>query len=120
MQYRSYVIIFVIRPCGKREVGHRPRHVNSDVQRVYTTTGGWLKKSSSSEIMSQPSTLNVNMVKDRQPKYCYLNLSDNDDEETDLFDKINFKIMCAMPLTMSMAARLTRIVHIVIHVVMTI
>ena len=35
MQYRSYVIIFVIRPCGKREVGHRPRHVNSDVQRVY-------------------------------------------------------------------------------------
>ena len=35
MQYRSYVIIFVIRPCGKKEVGHRPRDVNSDVQRVY-------------------------------------------------------------------------------------
>ena len=71
--------------------------------------------------MSQPSTLFVYMVKERQPKYCYLNLSDHDDEETlDLLDKINFKIMCAMPMTMSMAARLTRIVHIVIHVVMTI
>ena len=50
------------------------------------------------------------MVKERQPKYCYLNLSDDDDEETltlDLLDKINFKIMCGMSLTM--AARLTRI-----------
>ena len=48
--------------------------------------------------MSQPSTLSVYMVTERQPKYCYLNLSDDDDEETlDLLDKINFKIMCAMP-----------------------
>ena len=31
MKHRSYVIIFVIRPCRKREVGHRPQHVNSDV-----------------------------------------------------------------------------------------
>ena len=81
-------------------MGHRPRHVNSDVQ--ISTTRCWLKKSSSSEIMSQPSTLSVNMAKDRQPKYCNLKLSDDDEEETlDLLDKINFKIMCAMPLTMS-------------------
>ena len=42
------------------------------------------------------------MAKDRQPKYCNLKLSDDDEEETlDLLDKSNFKIMCAMPLTMS-------------------
>ena len=34
------------------------------------------------------------MVKERLPKYCYLNLSDDDDDETlDLLDQINFKIM---------------------------
>ena len=62
------------------------------------------------------------MVKERLPKYCYLNLSDDYDEETlDLLDQINFKIICAMPVTMFMAARLTRIVHIVVVlVVMTI
>ena len=71
--------------------------------------------------MSQSSTLSVYMVKERLPKYCYLHLSDDDDEETlDLLDQINFKIMCAMPLTMSLAARLTRVGHIVIHVVVTI
>ena len=59
-----------------------------------STTRCWLKKSSSSEIMSQSSTLSVYMVKERLPKYCYLNLSDDDDEETlDLLDQINFKIL---------------------------
>ena len=86
MQYRSYVIIFVIGPCGKREVGHRPHHVNSDVQHVswckISTTRCWLKKSSFSEIMSQSSTLSANMVKEILPKYCYVNLSDDDNEET--------------------------------------
>ena len=33
MKYRSYVIIFVIRPCGKREVvPPAAQNVNSDVQ----------------------------------------------------------------------------------------
>ena len=79
-------------------MGHRPRHVNSDVQLVYNIDDAMLvEKSSSSEIMSQHSTLSVNMIKDRHPKYCNLNLSDDDEEETlDLLDKINFKIMCAI------------------------
>ena len=57
--------------------------------------------------MCQFSTLSVSMVKDRLPKHCYLNLSDDDDDEKTLLDLINFKIMGAMPLTMSMAARLS-------------
>ena len=32
--------------------------------------------------MSQSLTLSVYMVNERLPKYCYLNLSDDDDEET--------------------------------------
>ena len=64
------------------------------------------------------------MVKETLPKCCYLNLSGDDDNETlNLLDQINFKNnVRVMRLTMSMAARLTRIAHIVIHVhvVMTI
>ena len=52
MQYRSYVIIFVIRPCGKREVGHRPRDVNSDVQRVYNIDDAMLVEKNRRQVKS--------------------------------------------------------------------
>ena len=31
MQHHSYVILFVIQSCGRREVGHQPHHVDSDL-----------------------------------------------------------------------------------------
>ena len=52
MQYRSYVIVFVIRPCGKREVGHRPRDVNSDVQRVYNIDDAMLVEKNRRQVKS--------------------------------------------------------------------
>ena len=39
-----------------------------------------MKESWPSEIMSQSSNLSVNMVKERLPKYCYLNISEDDEE----------------------------------------
>ena len=39
--------------------------------------------------MSQSSTLSVYMVKERLPKYCYLNLSDDDDKEPFRFIRPN-------------------------------
>ena len=66
LQHRSYVIIFVIRPCRKREVGHRPQHVNSGCVTCLKYRRCWLKDSWSSE-MSQ--SVSVNMVKERLRKY---------------------------------------------------
>ena len=38
-----------------------------------------MKESSPSEIMSQSSNLSVNTVKERLPKYCYWNISEDDE-----------------------------------------